>query len=67
MKRLLLIPLLYFISLAIVAQKVTIKVTQSRNIRLAGWEVIDKLNSTVFSGEEYLQKDSVLFSLEANS
>ena len=67
MKRLLLIPLLYLISLAIVAQKVTIKVTQTRNIGLAGWQVIDKLNSTVFSGAEYLQKDSVLFSLEANS
>jgi hypothetical protein len=67
MKRLLLISLLYLISIAIVAQKVIIGISQTKNARLSGWQVIDNLNSTVFSGNGYLQEDSVLFSLDANN
>ena len=66
MKRLLFVSLLYLISLSIPAQKVSIKVLQNRNAGVSGWQIIDKQNIIIFSGSEYLQDDSVTFSLEAN-
>ena len=66
MKRLLLISLLFLVSFSVFAQKVAIKVSQTKDARLTGWEIIDSKNSTVFSGAESLQNDSVTFSLEAN-
>ena len=66
MKRLLFISLFYLMSFSILAQKVTIKVLQNRNAGISGWQIIDNQNITIFSGSEYLQDDTVSFSLEAN-
>ena len=66
MKRLFFISLLYLISFSASAQKVTIKVLQTKNKGLTTWQILDGQNKTVFSGEGYLQDDSVTFSLESN-
>ena len=66
MKRFLFICLLYLISFSVLAQKVTIKVSKTKNSGLATWQIIDDQNTIVFSGTEYLQNDTVSFSLNAN-
>jgi secreted trypsin-like serine protease len=66
MKRFLFISLLFFVSLSVIAQKATIKVLQTKNAGITGWRIIDPLNETVFNGDEYLDDDSVTFSLDAN-
>jgi hypothetical protein len=66
MKRFLFICLLYLISFSVLAQKVTIKVSKTKNSGLATWQIIDDQNTIVFSGTEYLQNDTVSFSLDAN-
>src|SRR5664279_3360515 len=66
MKRFLFFSLLYLITFAVSAQKVTIKVFNSKNKSLKSWQIIDSQNNTVFPGEGYLQNDTVTFSLEAN-
>jgi hypothetical protein len=66
MKRFLFISLLYLISFSVLAQKVKIQVLQTKNSGLKAWQIIDNQNITVFSGDEYLQNDSVTFSLEAD-
>ncbi|MGC1390300.1 MAG: trypsin-like serine protease [Bacteroidales bacterium] len=66
MKRFLFILLLYLISFSVIAQKVSIRVLQTGNPGLNGWQIFDGQNVPVFSGKEYLQNDTVSFSLEAN-
>jgi hypothetical protein len=67
MKRFLIVPLLFLISISVLAQKVSIKISQTKNTGLSGLRVLDKQNAVVFSGNESLGNDSVLFSLEANN
>jgi hypothetical protein len=45
---------------------VTIKVSKTKNSGLTAWQIIDDQNIIVFSGTEYLQNDTVSFSLNAN-
>ena len=66
MKRFLFISLLYLISISILAQKVTVQVSRTRNSALTAWQIIDSQNTIIFSGTEYLQNDTVTFSLDAN-
>ena len=66
MKSFLFICLLYLISFSVLAQKVTIKVSKNKNSGLTAWQIIDDQNIIVFSGTEYLQNDTVSFSLDAN-
>jgi len=66
MKRFSFLLLLYLISFSVLAQKVTIQVLQTKNPGLTGWQIIDNQNVTVFSGNDYLQKDTVTFSLDPN-
>lgn len=66
MKRYLLIFLLFLFSISLFGQKVTIEILQSKNPGLAGWQILDNHHQPVFSGTEYLNFDSVTFSLEAN-
>lgn len=66
MKRLLFISLLCLISISVLAQKVTIKVSQTKNAGASGWQIIDDQNIAIISGTDYLQNDSVTFSLDAN-
>jgi len=66
MKSFLFIFLLYLISFSVLSQKVTIKVSKTKNSGLATWQIIDDQNTTVFSGIEDLQDDTVTFSLNAN-
>jgi secreted trypsin-like serine protease len=66
MKSFLFIFLLYLISFSVLSQKVTIKVSKTKNSGLASWQIIDDQNTTVFSGIEDLQNDTVTFSLNAN-
>jgi secreted trypsin-like serine protease len=48
------------------SQKVPVQVVQTRHIALSNWQVLDEQNQTVFSGNEYLNSDTVTFALEAN-
>ena len=66
MKSFLFICLLYLVSFSVLAQKVTIKVSKTKNSGLTTWQIIDDQNNMVFSGTEYLQNDTVSFSLDAN-
>jgi hypothetical protein len=66
MKRFLFIFLLYLISFSVLSQKVTIRVSKTKNSGLTAWQIIDDQNTTVFSGNEYHQNDTVTFSLDAN-
>src|ERR1035437_4701420 len=66
MKRYLFIFLVFLFSISVLGQKVTIEVLQSKNHGLAGWQILDNHNQTIFSGTEYLKLDSVIFSLDAN-
>jgi secreted trypsin-like serine protease len=66
MKSFLFIFLLYLISFSVSSQKVTIKISKAKNSGLATWQIIDDQNTTVFSGIEDLQDDTVTFSLNAN-
>lgn len=66
MKRYLFFSLLYLISCSVLAQKVTVKVLETRNTGLTAWQILDDQNTIVFSGIGNLQNDSVTFSLEAN-
>lgn len=66
MKRFLFIPFLFLISISVLAQKANIKVLLTGHKGVTGWQITDNQNITVFSGDEYLQNDSVIFSLIAN-
>jgi secreted trypsin-like serine protease len=66
MKRFLFISLLYLISISVLAQKVNIQVSKTGNSGLTAWQIIDSQSTIVFSGAEYLQKDTITFSLDAN-
>jgi len=66
MKRFLFIFLLYLISFSVLSQKVTIRVSKTKNSGLTAWQIIDDQNTTVFSGVEYLQNDTVTLSLNAD-
>ena len=66
MKRFLSISLLYLITVSALAQKATMQVLQTRNSGLTAWQIIDDQNTTAFQGNNYLQNDSVTFSLEPN-
>jgi hypothetical protein len=66
MKRLLFISFILLISLSVKAQKVSIKIIQTKNQAVTDWQVLDDQNVTAFSGKEFLTADSVLFTLEAN-
>ncbi|MGA2405816.1 MAG: trypsin-like serine protease [Bacteroidales bacterium] len=66
MKRFLFLSLLYLITFSASAQKVSMQVLQTKNSSLTSWQIIDNQNITAFPGNNYLQNDSVTFSLEAN-
>jgi hypothetical protein len=66
MKRILFLTLFYLISISVLAQKASIKVFLAGNPGLTGWQIIDDQNVLIFSGDEYLQNDSVVFNLEEN-
>jgi hypothetical protein len=66
MKRFLFIFLLYLISFSVLSQKVTIRVSKTKNSGLTAWQIFDDQNTTVFSGVEYLQNDTVTLSLNAD-
>ncbi|HEX7493925.1 MAG TPA: trypsin-like serine protease, partial [Bacteroidales bacterium] len=66
MRRFLSLSLLYLITVSVLGQKATIKVLQTRNSGLTAWQIIDDRNITAFPGNNYLQNDSVTFSLEPN-
>jgi len=65
MKKYLLISLFCFFSLHAVSQKVNMQISRRENASLSLWQILDKDYQTVFSGSEYLQDDTVFFSLEA--
>ncbi len=58
--------LIWLVSLTVLAQKVSVKVTKTKNIAESEWQIRDENQVTVFSGVEYSGSDSVRFSLEAN-
>jgi secreted trypsin-like serine protease len=66
MKRFLFILFLFLISLSVPAQKADIKLLLKGHKEVTGWQITDNQDITVFSGDEYLQNDSVTFSLSAN-
>jgi Trypsin/Secretion system C-terminal sorting domain/Immunoglobulin domain/PKD-like domain len=66
MRRILLISLLYLISFAVLAQKAAMKVSLTKNPGLTAWQIIDDQKTIIFSGNEFLQNDSVAFSLDEN-
>jgi len=66
MKRFLFISLLYLISFSLMAQKVTIKVLQTKNSGRTEWQILDSQHKTIFSGVDFLRDDSFTFSLEAS-
>jgi len=66
MKRILIIPFLFLIALSVSGQKADLKVLLTKNIGVNGWQITDDQNITVFTGDNYLQNDSVEFSLIAN-
>ena len=66
MKRFLSISLLYLITVSALAQKATMQVLQTKNSGLTAWQIIDNQNTTAFPGNDYLQNDTVTFSLEPN-
>lgn len=66
MKRILLIPFLFIISLSVLSQKVNIKVTRTKEASVSGWQILDDKYITVLAGNEYPAGDTVVFTLEAN-
>ena len=66
MKRFLFISLLYLISFSLMAQKVSIKVLQTKNSSRTEWQILDSQHKTIFSGVDFLHEDSFTFSLEAS-
>jgi secreted trypsin-like serine protease len=66
MKRFLFISILFFITLSISAQKANLKVLVTGNKGVKEWQITDNQDVTVFSGNGYLQNDTVSFSLTAN-
>jgi secreted trypsin-like serine protease len=67
MKRVLFIFLISQIAISVLAQKVTIQVSQTKVAGLKGWQITNGQNITIFSGDKYLQNDTVTFSLDANN
>ncbi len=66
MRRILLISLLYLVSFAVLAQKAAMQVSLTKNPGLTAWQIIDDQKIIVFSGNDFLQNDSVAFSLDEN-
>ena len=66
MKRLLFILLIFLVTLSVSAQKANLKVILTGNNGISGWQITDNQNITVVSGDEYLQSDTIAFSLIAN-
>jgi hypothetical protein len=66
MKRYLFIFLLFLITVRVFPQKVSVEVFNTKGTGLSDWQILDDQNKSVFSGIEYLQNDSVSFSLYTN-
>jgi hypothetical protein len=66
MKNFLLISLFYLISFSLQAQKVTVRLIQTRNACVSDWQILDDQNVSVFSGTGNNGNDSSAFMLEAN-
>jgi secreted trypsin-like serine protease len=58
--------LLFFISIAGIAQKSTLQVIKPENVARLQWQILDEKYNNVFSGDQNFRDDSVTFSLEAN-
>lgn len=66
MKRLISFFLFLLISISIFGQKVSIRVTHPKQSGLTDWRIFDNTGQIVFTGSEYLVRDTVTFNLEAN-
>lgn len=66
MKKLFLISLLYLISFSLLAQKVTVRLIQTKNTCVSDWQILNDQNMSVFSGSGNSGNDSSAFSLDAN-
>ena len=66
MKKFLLISLLYLISFSLLAQKVSVRLIQTKNACVSDWQILNDQNVSVFSGTGNVGNDSSAFSLEAN-
>jgi hypothetical protein len=67
MKNFIFIFLLLLIPYSLLSQKVTVQMIKGENAAKSDWQIMDENNSIVFSGYEFFRKDSVTFSLEANT
>lgn len=66
MKRILLISLFSVIALTVFSQKVTVRITKTKNTSVSEWQILDERFMMVLKGNEYQVNDTVVFSLEAN-
>ncbi len=66
MKRFLFVSLLFLLTLSVLAQKVSMQAYYPVNAGLTDWQILDENKIRVFSGSGELQKDTVLFSLDAS-
>jgi secreted trypsin-like serine protease len=66
MKKILVIVLIWFTSLAAVSQKAAIQVVKTPNAAKSEWQIMDEEYNPVFSGNEYFRDDSVSFSLDVS-
>jgi hypothetical protein len=66
MKNILFVSLLFLISYSGLSQKVTIQVIKAESASMTHWKILDEQYQSVFSGSEYIQNDSVTFTLDAN-
>jgi hypothetical protein len=66
MKRSLLVFLIYIIPLSVLSQKVSVQITRTKNASVSEWQILDEKLISVLAGNEYPDKDTIAFSLEAD-
>jgi hypothetical protein len=66
MKRILLISLFSFIPLYLLSQKVSVKITETKDRYVSEWEILDERYISISSSKEYPGTDTAVFPLEAN-
>jgi secreted trypsin-like serine protease len=66
MKRILLIPFIFIISLPALSQKVTVTITRTKEASVSEWRILDEKYMPVITGNEYPGTDTAVITLEAN-
>ena len=66
MKRILLLSLICIVPISVLSQKVTVKITRTKEVSVSSWQILDEKYIPLITTDEFPGTDTAVFSLEAN-